>query len=284
MKIGVFNQYQIIRGKNIVLKGEGEVRYYSLKDVDYIYNKIANINTSGDTKDFEEHYIAFCKSYGCLGVAELNVSPKDATFEEIKSELLFTEENISFAKNEIDYFKKIIKIYQQLGSDQLEQEIERLSQFHSQNKPRLFSELLNSCSKKVKHKNYLNSYLHSRLFTFTEALAPNEKGDFIPYPYSTSLIGYAYWELKKIILTNENINQCLNCGEYFNSKHPNAKFCGKGKGTAVHKACENSYNARKFRARNSHKKGKSIENIAKSINRPIDEVREWIHNYQPNSK
>lgn len=277
MDFGVYSSYVINRGKIDVIKGKGEVRYYSLQQGHHIYSKMANISID---YNFQQQYLDFCKVYGCLGVNKMRVSPLEASFERTNDKKLFEEEKIMDAYNELYYLIKIVRLYQQRGSQQLEDEINgEMKKLQKGNIP-LWEKLSNSKSMKAKHTNYLLYFLNKRLNNFSEFLNVDDNGDIVPYPYAPSLIGFAYWELKGIIYKNEGIYKCFNCGNYFSSSHHNPKFCG----TFIHshKACENAYNARKHRARKQYfNKGRSVEDIAQSTNRSVTEVREWIENYQP---
>ena len=283
-KVGVYQHYDIVRknGQAYII-GEGEITNKTINENDKILTKIANINTAYPY--FEREYLEFCMNYGCIGVSEMRFPPLQHTFSPEPSILIFNEERIDQAANEINYFKKIIYLHENPDQIQLPLEVlEEDKHFRS-----IFSKNALPDIKEQELKLYSLNLLNKRQNSFHDLFIINEQGETTVQPYSFSLIGIAYWELSNKIKMKERIIKCINCGTYFTSEYPHAKFCdqatSKGKGTFEHKVCENRYNTRKRRARQMHfKAGRSIQDISASMKWPLDEVKEWIETYSPDGK
>ena len=75
------------------------------------------------------------------------------------------------------------------------------------------------------------------------------------------------------------LNKCKNCGNLFVPRRSNANFCpspNEGKRSP----CENRYNQMVSWSRKKILSGeKTVEEVAKMKQRPVEEVRGWIEDY-----
>ncbi|MGG3466771.1 hypothetical protein ABES02_04370 [Neobacillus pocheonensis] len=230
---------------------------------EYLLEDLANINLTDD-----QSILAFCNKYGLYGqnITKTEFSPllSDPLKLEVKEKVL-----VNISENYEYFFQNTALI--QLAIKVINYEIPFLEKQYKEGKNPSTLEELKTLKKTV--ITIVNRGL--RLVSPSINLGDNEEA--LPSYTSHCLLGAAYYHLYEAITQGKKFRECLFCRSLFVPRSPIGKYCPPTQ-LDKHSSCENSYNQMKSRARKSvREKGKSIEDVAKRINRPIEEVRGWFN-------
>jgi hypothetical protein len=73
-------------------------------------------------------------------------------------------------------------------------------------------------------------------------------GSIVPAMRFNNLLEVEGYQLKQAVFKNQKLEECLNCGALFESRHAHQKFCSPLLGRK-RSTCENTYNQRQKRMR-----------------------------------
>jgi hypothetical protein len=100
----------------------------------------------------------------------------------------------------------------------------------------------------------------------------------------TSLLGVIYFQISEIVTKSLPLESCLKYRSLFVPRKGGSKFCPFND-PSIRSLCENSYNARRRRARETLFSGqKTIEEICITTGRSFAEVKGWIEEYDGKNK
>ncbi|RXZ00952.1 hypothetical protein [Fictibacillus sp. S7] len=235
--------------------------YYNPFDDDDLLPELANLNFYDQDETLE-----FCNKYGLYGQSVLNNQlhlTADPLKLEVKEEVLINllESYEEFKRNTAiiqmiidEYFNEVPlkeKLYEQTNDESLLQEI-----------------------KVLKRKNI--RLVNRGLRFVSPSINLGQEEEPLPSFSSTSLLGAVFYQIREAMTQGKQFRKCMNCGSLFVPRKPNGRFCPP-LNYGSHSSCQNSYNQMKSRARKAvNSKGRSIEEVAESIGRPISEVKNWF--------
>jgi len=224
---------------------------------------IANINPLDD-----ESILSFCNRYGLYGQSVIKNEFPPLTANPLKVEI--KEDVLINTYETLDYFVENTNLIQ-LILEIFYTEIPLLEDaFRKTNDSKLLDELneLDRAGTRL---------INRGLRLVSPQINSGKNREKLPSHRSVSLLGAAYYHLYEAVTKGKQFRNCLKCGSLFIPRTNNAAFCPPlhfGK----HSSCQNSYNQMKNRARKDVKSGKkTIEEVAASLGRPLNEVRGWFN-------
>ncbi|MFJ7995472.1 hypothetical protein ACIQY5_25605 [Peribacillus frigoritolerans] len=266
----VASEFKTIKDEEIMNLTVGEFENYFVngKEInpfskENLLEDLANINLTD-----EESILSFCNHYGLFGQAVLN-TPSSSLFVD-PSKMEIKEKVFVNCYETFDYFfetaswlKYILKIFYE--------EIPLLEDEYEKTKDDKKLEELNELRRGA--ITFVNRALRlvSPQIDFRE-----EDGEYLPSYSSVTLLGAAYHQLSEAITKKKQFRTCLNCRSLFVPRVHNGLFCPPIE-IGKRSTCENSYQQMKKRARDTVLLGgKTIEEVAKTIGRPLQEVKKWF--------
>lgn len=263
LEVSLYRSYQRvlrpyeIEGEFIVSKRDpikSKSKSYNPLQADNLIEAIIKIDT-----DNIESILEFCNQYGLLTAGGIIEKCGFGKREKL-SEFIF----------EANMFKKCVEVYWNIQNNIFEKD----DLFLNMERGLVKTDTGDSVS-------FLAFTVSWRLQGLCLEIERSPDGGYIPRHSCDNLITAAYYQLFKILTENKQFKKCKNCGSLFVPRRSN-DYCPPQPGERS--SCENRYNQMVFWSRKKILSGeKTLEEVAKMKERPIEEVRGWIKDYKPNS-
>lgn len=116
------------------------------------------------------------------------------------------------------------------------------------------------------------SYRLKKHTNLSYKLSIDENGIFVPKATFSNLFDIAYLQMVKALINSSRLRRCKYCGHIFEVTYEGMKFCPplpfRGRSS-----CEMAYNNRLKKARKLYKEGRTLEEIDKLVDLPIEEIK-----------
>lgn len=260
------------------LKIEGDDTEYTIEEFKNKFDKPSFINPFSEENLLEDianidiidnqSILLFCNRYGLYGQSIIEYQLPPFTTSPLNVEV--KEEVPVNISESYDYFLENTYLIQLILKMVYDETPQLEKKFMETNDSKTLEEL-----KMVRRA--FTRLVNRGLRLVSPCINYGENGESLPSYTSVSLLGAAYYQLYETITEGKKFRRCLQCGSLFIPRSSIGKYCPPLK-FGKHSSCENRYNQMKRRARISvREKGKKIEDVAKSIGRPVNEVRGWFN-------
>jgi hypothetical protein len=276
---------------------------YNPFKVEYLFEKFARIDTAN-----HDEILAFVNEYGLLGfdiehkrIVEANIS---RSMQENPFSNLVVDESLQRFIEEVHAMKETLQAIKDIEEENMEGiRARRLKIWEKGNEAfrdigiekgafnvqehsveKFLRKLDRDKAKKVEleiAKNNLSNRINGHIGYITPNLYIGQDGSYLAGYTSISLLSVMYFQvfLKLTDPKKQKIEECLQCGDLFVQRKAGVKFCPSD--NDKRSTCENRWSRNKTRAREAFFTGqKKIEEISEWLNRPEEEIRSWIDNYE----